>query len=117
MKILVADGYALSAELVSEILSGHDCRCCTTIEDAVTFYKKEKPDLLITSMRVPRRNADATTGENLRVFNALDTSLPVIIITGLMADSLELKDSLNVKAVIQKPFGKKTLLSAMERFN
>ena len=119
MKILIVDGYDILTELISEYLTNHQCFRCSTIESALDVCEKEHPDLIITSMRVPHSNSIMILGESFQVFRSFNKDTPIIIATGLDSESLAknlVSQDLKNMAIINKPFSKESLLTAVGRF-
>lgn len=105
-KIVVAEDDPFILQLLEHMLTARGYRVITAPdgEEALAAVKREKPDLLITDVMMPRRNG-------YQLVHALmnddqDTPAPKIIILTSRTDPADIKKGLSVGAdiFIPKPF-------------
>ncbi len=109
--ILVVDDEHMLEEAYGMMLSGvgYDRICYCDAKDALDFLLKNhsKIDLALIDLTMPK----VTGTEIAKQIAAIDADLPIIIMTGTLADNVDH----NVRAVLQKPITMTELLEAVQK--
>ena len=88
-KILVIDDEPNFTELVVEYFknAGYDARMALNLEDAVTVFRKQKPNVVLLDFNMPM-----VTGEKfLPILQTMNPLVRVIVVTGCLQDEVESK--------------------------
>lgn len=112
--VLVVDGYCGTRELVHEVLrvAGYSCFLAADGLDAMDVFRRERPDLVVTGVRVQTVNGV----ELLRRIRREDPDTAVIVMTGdPAADVVGECYGLGAFEVLVKPFVIEELLISAER--
>lgn len=112
--VLVVDGYRGTRELVHEILRGAGYRCLLASDglEAMDVFRRERPELVVTGVRVPIVNGV----ELLRHIRHEDPDAAVIVMTGDRAANIVRECyGLGAFKVLMKPFVIDDLLIFVER--
>ena len=102
-KILVADDEEMIRDLLSRVLSqeGYQVTCAADGQEAVKLMRKERYDLVIADLVMPRVNGV----ELLRKAKEIDPTCPVIVITGYPSvDTVTQLVRLGAVDYVTKPF-------------
>jgi len=84
-KILILDDEADMVESCARICrrSGHTCLTATDASEALALFELERPDLLITDLRMPDRSGI----EVLRQAKQIAPHVPVVVITAYVSEA------------------------------
>ena len=88
-KILVIDDEPNFARLVVEYfkLLGYDARFAFNLEDAITVFRNQKPNVVLLDFNMPM-----VTGEKfLPILQIMNPSVKVIVVSGCLEDEVEEK--------------------------
>ena len=112
-KILVVDDEAMVREAISVLLEegGYEVRTANNGREGIKEYTDFKPDLVLTDIVMP----DMEGIEFLRILRKKKGDLPVIVMSGNVVGQKFSKSArlIGAAAVLQKPFSKEDLLSAV----
>ncbi len=115
-KILLVDD---DAEVLSSIgtslqARGYQVLMASNGSDAVVVTERDKPDLLILDLVLPKKNGFAVMKE---IHSKVDQRIPVILITGCEDHRYESRARvLGARDFLRKPFSLQQLVSSIERF-
>jgi CheY-like chemotaxis protein len=110
-KALVVDDKPVVRRMVADFLGGEGVEVleATNGLEALLRIKRERPDVVILDLRMPRLGGL----EALRRIRILDPGLKVVIMTTNPQDIREQATSLGAAAVLPKPFERHELLQAL----
>jgi len=83
--------------------------CVSSVDEALTDLERDEFDLLITDIRMPRRDGLELVAE----VKSLYRWLPVIVISGFVESAVRAK-SLGIDVFLMKPFQPSELLAAVQ---
>jgi CheY-like chemotaxis protein len=109
-RILVADDYTLTREIVAKVLrdEGYDVVLAADGQEAITLLSISCPDLVLTDLSMPRLNGI----EVLTCARRISPATPVIIFTADVSPASEQEaQRLGVRDYVQKPFDIDDLLN------
>jgi two-component system, NtrC family, response regulator GlrR len=114
--ILIVEDEPDMAENCVRVLApeGYTCRAAQTLEDAVAILGAdvERPDLVITDLRLPRREGLAVT----RQARETSPAIPVILMTAYDSSAAEADAyAAGASVYLAKPFANARLLEAVQR--
>ena len=112
-RVLVVDDDPLVCTLIRKVLNrrGHDVSIATNGERGVEFFQKHRPAVTVLDLSMPGMNGL----EVLKQIRALDSSAPVIVLTGAGATDLEMEvKALGVKDVLYKGSSLRVLTRTLE---
>ena len=116
MKVLLCDDevHILRAAEFKLARAGYDVRCAADGQEAWEAIERDRPDLLITDLQMPRLGGRELI-ERLRQ-RPETRRLPVIVLTakGFELSPQELAEKWGVLAVLGKPFSPRELLRLVE---
>ena len=102
MKLLLIEDDEHVAQMLAEAFAsgGHETTIRYTGEDGLAYLARERPDAVMLDVRLPVLNGVAV----LRQIRSTDSTLPVIIMTGLAtAGEVAEVRRLGVTEIIEKP--------------
>jgi len=102
MKLLLIEDDEHVAEVLADAFAvdGHETVIRHTGEDGLAYLSQTRPDAVVLDVRLPTLNGVAV----LRQIRSTDTTLPVIIMTGLAtAGELAEVRRLGVTEIVEKP--------------
>jgi len=110
-KVLVVDDKPALRQMVAGFLSGEGVEVleATNGLEALLRIKRERPDVVMLDLRMPRLGGL----EALRRIRILDPALKVVIMTANPQDIREQATALGAAAVLAKPFERRELLQAL----
>ncbi len=110
-KILLAESDGAVRRMVARVLdlAGYTVTLAGTAEEALSFFRAERPDLVVLNLEL----AEAA-GEFLQQMNRLDASAPVLALTA-GADQLEQAVQRGIDALMEKPLELPLLLQTIDR--
>lgn len=114
LRVLCVDDEAPVLRVLVSLLEaeGHACTACRAPHDALEAVRATPDafDLVVSDLTMPRMKGD----ELARAIDALRPDLPVIIVTGWGPDRSERAGvAKNVRAWLEKPFSRESLVQAM----
>lgn len=84
----------------------------TNGKEGLEFFKKYKPDIVLTDERMPEMNGL----EMIKEIRKIDRSVPIILVTAFdNSDLLKTSIDLNISAYVKKPITKESLMNAFEK--
>ncbi len=113
-KILIIDDEAEMLDNCRRILkrSGYDCLLLQESENFAQVLKEESPDLILTDLRMPKKDGMSV----LKEAKAIDPDIPVLLFTAYGTIKSALKAcKLGAFDYIQKPFSAEQLRIAVQR--
>ncbi len=110
-RLLIVDDEPDVRRVCQRILrgSGFDVTCVSSVDEALVSLEHDVFDLLITDIRMPRRNGLELVAE----VKGLYRWLPVVVISGF-ADSAASAKHLGIEALLMKPFQPFELIAAVQ---
>ena len=107
MRILVVEDHVDVASLLASALTreGHDVITTHDAEEALAVLAHHRPDALFLDVLL----GELSGIDLLRQLRKTDTTLPVVLLTGVPASELEETRHLGVLEIIEKPFALKRL--------
>jgi two-component system response regulator AtoC len=102
MKLLLIEDDENVAEVLGDAFAadGHETAIAHTGEDGLAYLARDRPDAVVLDVRLPTLSGV----EVLRRIRSTDTTLPVIIMTGLAtAGELSEVRRLGVTEIVEKP--------------
>jgi two-component system response regulator MprA len=114
VKLLLIEDDEHVAEVLADAFAadGHETTVRHSGEDGLAYLATERPDAVVLDIRLPRLDGVAV----LRQIRSTDSSLPVIIMTGLAtAGELAEVRRLGVTEIIEKPEVLKHFSAALAR--
>ncbi len=110
-EILVIDDDPGFRKLIRMMLEGegHAVQAASDGEEGVSFFAQHRPDLVITDMIMP--NVDGV--ETIGLLRGLDSTVPIIAVSGGSADVLRLAKEGGAVVTLAKPLNTPALLSAL----
>ena len=114
-KVLVVDDEIHIVHVVAIKLrnNGYDVISAENGAEALKLIHEQKPDLIVTDYQMPVMNGIELL-ENLKADSSVN-NIPVILLTARgFAINDEQKDTLQISAVLSKPFSPKELLRSIE---
>ena len=102
MKLLLIEDDENVAEVLADAFAvdGHETAIAHTGEDGLAYLARERPDVVVLDMRLPTLNGVGV----LRQIRSTDSTLPVIIMTGLATPGeLAQARRLGVTEIVEKP--------------
>ena len=108
-KILIVDDELVSLRMTDHILSSeYETICASNGRDAIELYKSEKPDLVLSDLRMPE--IDGFTLQKM-LQDELKTQIPFMFMTADKGDETESKSfAIGAMDFIRKPFRADVLL-------
>lgn len=117
-KILVVDDEISLLKLMTNFLSafGYKVFIASNGWEGIDLAKKEKPDLIITDIRMPIMNGYKMT-EELRALPEFK-STPVLVVTGYAVEETQRvkAEQLGIKDYIYKPFDIEEVLRLIKKY-
>ena len=113
--VLIVDDEPEILELLSRVLEdeGYKVLVAGNIQTAMRQFQEERPDIVITDIRMPGGNGD----ELLHQLRAHSKDIPVIFITSHSDFSLEEALNEGADALLAKPFSLDELIKLVERLS
>lgn len=101
-KILVIDDELFIRELVQDFLEieGLFCKIAANLDEALALFKEECFDLVLLDRNLGDMQAEEVLGE----LRAVQTKIPIIMMTGDLDIPEKLITDFNISTVINKPF-------------
>ncbi|HZO38322.1 MAG TPA: response regulator [Methylomirabilota bacterium] len=102
MKLLLIEDDENVAEVLGDAFAadGHETAIAHTGEDGLAYLARDRPDAVVLDVRLPTLSGV----EVLRRIRSTDTTLPVVIMTGLAtAGELSEVRRLGVTEIVEKP--------------
>ncbi len=113
-KILVVDDIEDNRELVIKNFEDSELKVVTASDglEAIEKFKKEKPDLILMDIRMPKMDGYEATAEIKKISN-----VPVIALTAsVMKDEFEISKRENFDGFLRKPVLKLNLYNELSKF-
>ncbi len=114
-KILVIDDDPTLSKLVQPFLQAHgyDVAVCFDGEEGIAHLTKEKPDLIILDVQMPKMNGYTFIFEMKKIAHA--KNVPIIVLTAKegMAEIFKVE---GVKEYLTKPFQTEKLLEHVKKY-
>ena len=114
VRILLIEDDENVAEVLADAFAadGHETAITHTGEEGLAYLARERPDVVVHDMRLPTLNGVVV----LRQIRSTDSTLPVIIMTGLATPGeLAQARRLGVTEIVEKPEVLKRLGDALAR--
>lgn len=111
-RILIADDEAAIRDMVAMACrrDGHEVFEAADAATALTQTTVIAPDLIVLDLNMPGGGGQAV----LRELDSMDSKVPVIVVSGYVADMGEVaRDSSRVLQILEKPFAIPTLTAAI----
>ena len=116
MRLVLIEDDVNVAQVLSDTFEkqGHELRVFHSGEEGLAELRRSRPDAVLLDLRLPKMGGV----EILRRIRAMDTELPVIIVTGYPEDK-EIAEamSLGVTDVVAKPYVLKHFTEALGRIH
>ncbi|AWK87124.1 response regulator [Azospirillum thermophilum] len=115
--ILVAEDEALAAMALEDFLSYKGFRVTVAYDgqEAMERLLQDRADALVTDLRMPRKDGQTL----IREVRALDTRLPVVVMTGYLTpetgDNDLMQDRWKPLEVLRKPVSPVVILNTLQR--
>jgi len=114
-KILVVEDDPVNLQILSDFLSAHgyDTRGATTGPEGIESFRRERPDLMLVDVQLPRKNGFEVCFEVKRSPEGRDT--PVLLMSAVYTDREHAEryahDGLHADGYLLKPFDLADLLA------
>jgi DNA-binding NtrC family response regulator len=111
-RILIVDDDEMDRVIERSMLDdlGHTLMFAGSGETALTLYRREEVDLVITDLAMPELNGLRLIREILEI----DPEARIIAISGVSADQLDLAVEMGALAALFKPVEKEELVTAVD---
>lgn len=111
MKILIVEDDEGMVELLAKILNNHELVIANDGKEAIDKFSKERPDLVLMDIELPRMNGVSATKE----IRKIDPNAKIIAVTAFAVQRGREILREGALDVIVKPFKVKELLDKIER--
>ncbi len=114
IKVLIAEDEKVMRFMIIDFLENFDIEVMQAENglDAYVLWKKEKPDLLLTDINMPKMNGI----DLLKKVKEHNPDFPVIVMTGVSIDTAKnLAKEYKADAILEKPFKMKDLMSIIHK--
>jgi len=110
-KIIIVDDCAKILEAYKDIFTskGYDIATATNGVEALNLIKKQKYDILVTDLKMPKMDGFELTDKTKQI----DEDIPIILISSY-TDSI--KNCPNINLYVPKSQGLESLIRAVEKF-
>lgn len=111
-KILIVEDYKDLSEFYQEFLGEDTLFTASDGEEAVSLYKKNKPDIVIMDLKLPKKNGVEATKEIM----AMDPKAKIIVITAYGSTIGSKALEAGAKEVLRKPVRYNDLKDTIEKY-
>ena len=111
-RILIIEDEDLVRDMLEQMLerAGHEVLQASDGEEGVEVYRRDRPDLVITDIQMPKKDGLDT----IRDLKGDSPDLKLIAITGFNPETLEVARQMGIRHTFTKPFHMAELLGAVE---